>query len=155
MCDLEAIGAPSIFKLIRSAAALARMLSTLDLSWEYKEELPKQSDCVYYESIKQEIRLLYECRCNERLKAKAEGSTRLAYTGLRGGLEHLNIETRLRDETLRAARFMGECVILRLILVMLLAKKKRPSRRTRPVLNFLTHCPTPLWRPDPTVRQRI
>ncbi len=24
-------------------------------------------------------------RCDERLKAKAEGSTRLAYTGLRGG----------------------------------------------------------------------
>ena len=31
---------------------------------------------------------LYECRCDERLQAKAERSTRLAYTGLRGGLEH-------------------------------------------------------------------
>ena len=41
---------------------------------------------------------LYECRCDERLKAKVEGSTRLAYTGLRGGLEHLKIETRLIDE---------------------------------------------------------
>jgi hypothetical protein len=34
----------------------------------------------------------------ERLKAKAERSTRLTYTGLRGGLEHLKIETRLIDE---------------------------------------------------------
>jgi hypothetical protein len=34
-------------------------------------------------------------RCNERLKPKAEGSTRFTYTGLCGGLEHLKIETRL------------------------------------------------------------
>jgi hypothetical protein len=32
---------------------------------------------------------MYECRCDERLKAKSEGSARLTYTGLRGGLEHL------------------------------------------------------------------
>ncbi len=37
---------------------------------------------------------MYESRCDERLKAKAEGSTRLAYTGLRGVLEHLKIEVR-------------------------------------------------------------
>ena len=40
---------------------------------------------------------MYEYRCDERLKAKIEGSTRLVYTytvaGLRGGLEHLKIET--------------------------------------------------------------
>ena len=38
---------------------------------------------VYYEEIKREVKriLIYECRCNARLKAKAEGSTRLAYTG--------------------------------------------------------------------------
>ncbi len=37
---------------------------------------------VYYESIKRELnrRLIYECRCDERLKAKTEGSTRLEYT---------------------------------------------------------------------------
>jgi hypothetical protein len=29
--------------------------------------------------------MVYECRCDERLRAKAEGSTRLAYTGWRGG----------------------------------------------------------------------
>ena len=34
MCDLKAIGALSIFKLIRKAAALARMLPTFDLSCE-------------------------------------------------------------------------------------------------------------------------
>jgi hypothetical protein len=38
---------------------------------------------------------MYECRCDKRLKAKAEGSTRLAYTGFRGGLEHLKIGSRL------------------------------------------------------------
>jgi hypothetical protein len=38
---------------------------------------------VYYETIKEKSnrRLIYECRCDERLKAKTEGSTRLAYTG--------------------------------------------------------------------------
>jgi hypothetical protein len=38
---------------------------------------------VYYEARKRELnrRLIYECWCDERLKAKAEGSTRLAYTG--------------------------------------------------------------------------
>ena len=34
MCDLEAIGAQSIFKLINKAAALTRMLPTLALSCE-------------------------------------------------------------------------------------------------------------------------
>ena len=47
------------------------------------------------------------CRCNERLKAKTEGSTRLPYTRLRGGLEHPKIDTRLIDE--RFVSVMGEC----------------------------------------------
>jgi hypothetical protein len=61
--------------------------------------------------IKREInrRPIYEYRCDERLKAKAEGSTHLAYTGLRGGLVHLKIETRLIDE--RFVSVMGECVV--------------------------------------------
>ncbi len=50
------------------------------------------------------------CWCDERLKAKKEESTRLAYTGLRGGLEHLKTETRLINEMF--ASVMGECVIL-------------------------------------------
>ncbi len=39
---------------------------------------------VYYESINRELnrRLIYECRCDERLKAKVDGFTRLVYTGL-------------------------------------------------------------------------
>ncbi len=51
----------------------------------------------------------YECRCNERPKTKDEGSTRLSYTGLCGGLEHLKIETRLKDESFESVQ--GECVI--------------------------------------------
>jgi hypothetical protein len=66
----------------------------------------------YYETInrKQNRRLIYECRCDERLKVKDEGSTHLSYTGLIGGLEHLKIETRLIDESFVSV--MGECVIL-------------------------------------------
>jgi hypothetical protein len=56
--------------------------------------------------------MVYVCRWKERLKAQTEDSTRLAYTGLRGGLEHLKIETRLIDE--RFASAMGECVIVTL-----------------------------------------
>jgi hypothetical protein len=61
-------------------------------------------------------RLTYECRCDQRLKDKAEGSTRLAYTGLRGGLEHLKIKTRLIDE--RFASVMGVFVISMLCQVL-------------------------------------
>jgi hypothetical protein len=41
---------------------------------------------VYYETLKRELnrRLTYGCRCDERLKDKGEGSTRLTYTGLCG-----------------------------------------------------------------------
>jgi hypothetical protein len=47
--------------------------------------------CCMLLSKKQELngRPMYEYRCEERLKAKAEGSTRLAYNGLRGELEHI------------------------------------------------------------------
>ncbi len=63
-----------------------------------------------YEEIKRELKriLRYECRCNERLKTKPEVSTRLVYNGLRGGLEHPKIETKLIDE--RFESVMGECV---------------------------------------------
>jgi hypothetical protein len=48
---------------------------------------------VYYEPRKRElnIRRIYECQCDERLKTKTEGSTRLVYTGLCEGLEYLKI----------------------------------------------------------------
>jgi hypothetical protein len=55
---------------------------------------------------------MYKYWCDERLKAKGEGSTLLVYTlytGLRGGLQHLKIETRLINE--RFVSVMGECVI--------------------------------------------
>ena len=71
----------------------------------------EQGVFVYYESIKREVqrRPIYECRYDERLKTKAEGSTLLAYTGLLGDLEHLKIETRLMNE--RFVSVMGECVL--------------------------------------------
>ena len=71
---IKAICVRSIFKIIRSAAALAL------------NKLPTFR--VYYESIKRKLnkRLILDCRCDARLKAKAEGSTRLAYTGWRGEL---------------------------------------------------------------------
>ncbi len=66
---------------------------------------------VYHETIKQELnkRPMYECRCDERRKGKAERSTRFTYTVLCGGLEHLKIETRSIDE--KFASVMGECVL--------------------------------------------
>ena len=53
-----------------------------------------------------------KCRCDERLQVKVEGSTRLPYTRLSGGLEHLKIETRFIDEGFTSV--MGECVIQKL-----------------------------------------
>jgi hypothetical protein len=46
---------------------------------------------------------------NERVNGKTEGSTRLVYTGLSGGLEHVKIETRQRDERFESVK--GECVM--------------------------------------------
>ena len=54
---------------------------------------------------------MYECQCDEKLKTKAEESTRLAYTGLLGELEHLKIKTTLIDEMF--ASVMGEYVFLK------------------------------------------
>jgi hypothetical protein len=56
-------------------------------------------------------RPIYDCRYDERLKTKAEESTRLVYTGLLEKLEHLKIETRLIDEMF--ASVMGEYVFLK------------------------------------------
>ena len=52
---------------------------------------------------------IHECRCDERLQVKVEGTARLTYTVLYGGVEHLKIETRLIDE--RFTSVMGECVL--------------------------------------------
>ena len=52
---------------------------------------------------------MYGCGCIEGLKAKTEGSTRLTYTRLCGGLGNLKIVTRLISE--RVENVMGECVI--------------------------------------------
>jgi hypothetical protein len=50
---------------------------------------------------------MYECWCDERLKTKSEGSTRLVYTGLLGGLEPLKRETRLIVENEWFVSVMG------------------------------------------------
>ena len=64
---------------------------------------------IYYESIKRESkrRLIYEYRCDERLKTKTEESTRVTDTGLVVELEHLKIKTRLIDDKFASVR--GEC----------------------------------------------
>ena len=78
-----------------------------------KSKLDHNKPGIDYESIKREskTRPVYECRCDERLKTKAEESTRLIYTELLGELEHLKIETRLKDEMFVSV--MGEYVFLK------------------------------------------
>ncbi len=63
------------------------------------------------EKVSQLFNRPVECRCDERLKTKAEESTRLAYTGLLVELEHLKIKTTLIDEMF--ASVMGEYVFLK------------------------------------------
>ena len=66
----------------------------------------------YYEQpIKRELKRIHirGCRFNERLKVKTDGSKLLVYTGFRGDLEHLTMETRLLSESFESV--MGECVI--------------------------------------------
>ena len=67
------------------------------------------ANLVYYESIKQELKIkpIPECRCEERLKTKAEESTLITYTGLFGKLEHLKKKTRSIDD--KFGSVMGEC----------------------------------------------
>ena len=62
-------------------------------------------DKLYSDPIDGLDEYIRECRCHERLKTEPEGSTRLTYTGCRGELEHLKIETRLINE--RFASVMG------------------------------------------------
>jgi hypothetical protein len=64
---------------------------------------------VYYESIKRGLkrRLIYEYRCDERLKTKNEESTLLSDTGLVVELEHPKTKTRLKDE--KFVNVKGEC----------------------------------------------
>jgi hypothetical protein len=50
---------------------------------------------------------MYECRCDERLKVKDEGSTHLTYTGLVGGLEHLKVKD--RDEIVN---LFDDCILV-------------------------------------------
>ncbi len=69
---------------------------------------------VYYESINREIkrRLIYEYRCDERLKTKNEESTLLEDTGLVVELGHLKTKTRLIDEKFVSVRGERKDVVL-------------------------------------------
>ena len=58
---------------------------------------PHRLVMLYFEQqIQWELKGIRICGCqwNERLKAKTDGSTRLGYTGFRGELGHVKIETR-------------------------------------------------------------
>ena len=62
-------------------------------------------------------RLIYEYRCDERLKTKNEKTTRLGHTGLVVELEHLKIKTRLIDGMFESV--MGEYVFYQLYYCLL------------------------------------
>ncbi len=59
-----------------------------------KREMTTNGQIIYYESINRDLmrRLLYEYRCDERLKTKTEESTHPTDTGLVVELEHLKIK---------------------------------------------------------------
>ncbi len=62
---------------------------TDDFSYQFYRN--RLTENLYYEEIKRDLKriLIYECRCNERLKDEGEGSTRVTHTGFREALEHL------------------------------------------------------------------
>ena len=62
---------------------------------------------VYYESIKRELnrRLIYECRCDERLKAKAEGLHVSHTLGARGPPRGRNTKEKEKEKEKRNPPF--------------------------------------------------
>ena len=83
MCDLEDIGTPSIFKLIRKTATLVRMLPTLTLRceenvtrWKWKSPLVSYASVVFIITDKSKTSRGggKRCRCYERRRAKAGGN---------------------------------------------------------------------------------
>ncbi len=100
VCDVDVMGTPSQLNVIRKDVSLVRTRSTLLLNCWTKTALTRSRPTllfdllrlfVYYESIKRglKLRLIYEYRCDERLKTKNEESTLLSDTGLVVELEHL------------------------------------------------------------------
>ncbi len=119
--SLSSLSLLSLFSLLSPLFSLLSLSLSLSLSFSVYthttcESLPLSLFgfflFVYYETINEELnkRLIYERRCNERLKAKVEGSTYVTYNGLREGQEHLKIETEFINE--RFVGVMVECVIL-------------------------------------------
>jgi len=78
--------------------------------------MPRHNDnssykCVYYEAMKQESkrRPIYECRCNERMKTKGEGSCVLYfefvhYESIKGDLTFVYYESIKRELKIRPMR---------------------------------------------------
>ena len=92
MCDLESIGVPSIFKLIRKTAVLTSKEGSCFCVYWYKYR-PILTGFYFEQWIKRPLKGIHICGCryNERLKVKTDGSTLLTYTGMCGELEHLKI----------------------------------------------------------------
>ena len=82
------IGVPSIFSVIRIAAALARVLPTFAFRVDENAARRKWNSfivkVVYYKSRKRDlaIRLMNESRYDERLNTRVQETTCLTYTGL-------------------------------------------------------------------------
>jgi hypothetical protein len=96
--------APLTPKPTRKTEALSK------LSWNYRH-----CCLLLIDKVRVRDKTYYECRYDDRLKTKAEESTRLtytqAYTGLFVELEHLKIKTTLIVELFTSV--MGEYVFLK------------------------------------------
>ena len=80
LCGLKCAISPVIHTLIRQSHWLEQTLTV----WVVMTDAPVKVVVVYYESIKRELqtKLIYECRCDERLKTKVEESALLGCTVL-------------------------------------------------------------------------
>ncbi len=82
------------------------MLPILDLNWK-ENDIWKDSCLLLIDKARSKQMTYIWVSVWWKTKTKTEGSTRLTYTELWGGLEHLKIETRLIVE--RFPSVMGEC----------------------------------------------
>jgi hypothetical protein len=73
------------FILFIKSYQFSLQINTLERERErvHQKEIQKKKKLVYYVEIKREPNRRLINRCDERLRAKADESTRLAYTGLR------------------------------------------------------------------------
>ena len=95
---------------------------------------------VYYESINRELKtkLMYECRCDERLKTKVEESTRLTCTVLHDKTNQKHLEIKMRSTSEKSGNAMGERAIQRRR-----PPHRHPSRHEKPKPSSGRHRPLP------------